>query len=610
VNVEDALGHEKKDAFSLDFEEIVSAGQQGDLRRKLKAKKIEEKPLQSAESTITVYLNEELSAKYESSNGDLVSFPLAVDDYFMAVAVLSRRLSAEHEKDLKQSVGACIASNQSLHVVSIGYNIEGGGDYIKHAELHALVNAQQSREDLTKCSVYTTSPPCFQCTQAILQAGIRVVVHGGVCESLVKKLVYREKACFKEYQCYDKNKKFIIKVKSSDADSDTKEKPPGTDSREDKNKEDDPQLEPAPSTNRQKPSYEDFFMAMAFLSSMRTKDRKYYVGACLVTPPPHRLVALGYNRMPDGRGFKDENMPWGPHQRKYICHAEVNAIIAGFRREADLSACTLYVTYSPCIDCSKLVAQSGIKNVVFAKYYNCGRGMKETLRRLTDTTLTQYKYMSSSGENNIAKMTINLTELTVQLEKSEAPPKLGPPDIEKKGGPRQVALPLDDYFMAIAVLAKSRSPFLDNQEKSVCAVGACLVNQDLRRAISVGYNGYINSLSDGFVCCAEFNTIVSAFRYHADLTRCILYTTGIPCARCATKIVQSGLKTVVHGKGEMEEEAKKIFYWGKVATLEYDKVTTKPFIEIDLHGLTIDQTEDKKAERPLNNTVDKEPSSA
>jgi deoxycytidylate deaminase len=112
------------------------------------------------------------------------------------------------------------------------------------------------------------------------------------------------------------------------------------------------------------------------------------------------------------------------------------------------------------------------------------------------------------------------------------------------------------------------------------------------------------------VCCAEFNTIVSAFRYHADLTRCILYTTGIPCARCATKIVQSGLKTVVHGKGEMEEEAKKIFYWGKVATLEYDKVTTKPFIEIDLHGLTIDQTEDKKAERPLNNTVDKEPSSA
>jgi hypothetical protein len=39
-------------------------------------------------------------------------------------------------------------------------------------------------------------------------------------------------------------------------------------------------------------------------------------------------------------------------------------------------------------------------------------------------------------------------------------------------------------------------------------------------------------------------------------------------------------------------------------------VTTKPFIEIDLHGLTIDQTEDKKAERPLNNTVDKEPSSA
>ena len=77
-------------------------------------------------------------------------------------------------------------------------------------------------------------------------------------------------------------------------------------------------------------------------------------------------------------------------------------------------------------------------------------------------------------------------------------------------------------------------------------------------------------------CCAEFNAIVSAFRYHADLTSATLYTTGVPCSRCATKIVQSGIKTVVYGGKisidsteveQMEPEAKKIFYWGKVATL-------------------------------------------
>ena len=121
--------------------------------------------------------------------------------------------------------------------------------------------------------------------------------------------------------------------------------------------------------------------------------------------------------------------------------------------------------------------------------------------------------------------------------------------------------------------------------------------------------GHVESLLP--VCCAEFNAIVSAYRYHADLTSATLYTTGVPCSRCATKIVQSGIKTVVFGtqrkddnkqneaganeekeddkvtvpqepeadvpenkagtneedEAVLEEEAKKIFYWGKVATM-------------------------------------------
>lgn len=64
------------------------------------------------------------------------------------------------------------------------------------------------------------------------------------------------------------------------------------------------------------------------------------------------------------------------------CHSETNAIIAGFRREADLTDCTLYVTYSPCPGCSKLIAQAGIRNVVFAKYYKDGTAAYEVLGRL------------------------------------------------------------------------------------------------------------------------------------------------------------------------------------------------------------------------------------
>ena len=71
-----------------------------------------------------------------------------------------------------------------------------------------------------------------------------------------------------------------------------------------------------------------------------------------MSPYPHRLVAMGYNTVPDGRGFTDDNVDWDPpYQRKYstvkvtnadlllnassyfsVCHSEVNAIITAFRR--------------------------------------------------------------------------------------------------------------------------------------------------------------------------------------------------------------------------------------------------------------------------------------
>ena len=71
-------------------------------------------------------------------------------------------------------------------------------------------------------------------------------------------------------------------------------------------------------------------------------------------------------------------------------------------------------------------------------------------------------------------------------------------------------------------------------------------------------------------CCAESNAIVSAFRYHANLTNSILYTTSPPCSKCAQMIVQSGMRTVVYGNKReisMEKEATEIFYLAKVATL-------------------------------------------
>ena len=64
------------------------------------------------------------------------------------------------------------------------------------AAMQAIHNAMQSRVDLTKCSLYVTEVPCPNCIEAILRAGIRVVVHRDSLKPEDKERIYEAKACF------------------------------------------------------------------------------------------------------------------------------------------------------------------------------------------------------------------------------------------------------------------------------------------------------------------------------------------------------------------------------------------------------------------------------
>lgn len=121
-------------------------------------------------------------------------------------------------------------------------------------------------------------------------------------------------------------------------------------------------------------SWDEYFMGIAKLSAMRSKDNSTQVGACIVNDK-HRIVSIGYNGMPNG--CCDDDMPWersaeNPLDTKYpfVCHAELNAILNSSTR--DFTGCTLYVTLFPCNECTKAVIQSGIKKIVYAdnKYAN------------------------------------------------------------------------------------------------------------------------------------------------------------------------------------------------------------------------------------------------
>ena len=120
-------------------------------------------------------------------------------------------------------------------------------------------------------------------------------------------------------------------------------------------------------------NWDEYFMGIALLSSLRSKDPNTKVGACIVDED-NKVVSIGYNGMP--RHIDEENLSWNKGEGLdskylYVCHAEFNAIL-NTRNGSALKNCILYVTLFPCNECAKAIIQVGIKEVVYLdnKYEN------------------------------------------------------------------------------------------------------------------------------------------------------------------------------------------------------------------------------------------------
>lgn len=114
-------------------------------------------------------------------------------------------------------------------------------------------------------------------------------------------------------------------------------------------------------------SWDEYFMGIASLSALRSKDPNTKVGACIVDED-NKVVSIGYNGMP--RKVDENELSWNREgegldsKYLYVCHAEFNAIL-NTRNGAALKGCKLYVTLFPCNECAKAVIQVGIKEVIF-----------------------------------------------------------------------------------------------------------------------------------------------------------------------------------------------------------------------------------------------------
>ncbi len=135
--------------------------------------------------------------------------------------------------------------------------------------------------------------------------------------------------------------------------------------------------------------WDTYFMGVAVLSAMRSKDPATQVGACIVNQKK-RIVGIGYNGFPIG--LDDDVYPWGKDgdflntKYPYVVHAEPNAIL---NSTVSLDGATLYVTLFPCHECAKLIIQSGIKEIVYVENkYQEKESVKASMRMLEDAGLS------------------------------------------------------------------------------------------------------------------------------------------------------------------------------------------------------------------------------
>ena len=121
-------------------------------------------------------------------------------------------------------------------------------------------------------------------------------------------------------------------------------------------------------TTRRRASWDEYFMAVGrVVASRSTCDRKY-VGAVIVRD--RMILATGYNGSIRGLAHCDDegHMMEDGHCVRTV-HAEANAIVQAARNGVRLESGDIYVTASPCFGCFKLIANAGIRRIVFGEFY-------------------------------------------------------------------------------------------------------------------------------------------------------------------------------------------------------------------------------------------------
>ena len=146
-------------------------------------------------------------------------------------------------------------------------------------------------------------------------------------------------------------------------------------------------------------SWDEYFMGVAKLSGMRSKDPNTQVGTCIVSDD-NKILSMGYNGLP--KGCSDDDFPWEraaddelDTKYPYVTHSELNAILN--YRGGSLEGAKLYVSLFPCNECAKAIIQAGIKTVIYESDKYDGSPANTASKKMFDTARVRYYKYKSDG---------------------------------------------------------------------------------------------------------------------------------------------------------------------------------------------------------------------
>ena len=136
-------------------------------------------------------------------------------------------------------------------------------------------------------------------------------------------------------------------------------------------------------------TWDEYFMGVAMLSGMRSKDPNTQVGCCIVSQD-NKILSMGYNGFP--KGCSDDEFPWAREGENAILNYSGGSLVGA----------KLYVSLFPCNECAKAIIQSGIKEVIYDcdKYADTPSVMAS--KRMMDAAGVRYhQYHRSNREIKI-----------------------------------------------------------------------------------------------------------------------------------------------------------------------------------------------------------------